>query len=160
MRWPFDDHEPSQVISALYANYTYRYCSRDVGGSTLVRMAPTQQAYLWRPEQGNPERRVKTRYNMALELSYCVLGGTRSGEAGKGRTVDVSSAALRFAADRPLAPGLGMEIVLDWPTLLDGRIPLQLIANGLAIRTQGSETVVKIERYVFKTRKTRPSDMQ
>jgi hypothetical protein len=45
-----------------------------------------------------------------------------------------------------------MEIVLDWPTLLDGRRPLQLIANRLVIRTHGSDTVVKIERYVFKTR--------
>jgi len=118
-------------------------------------MAPAQQSYLWHPKQGNPERRVKTRYNLVLELSYCVLGGTRSGEAGSGRTADVSSAALRFTAERPLANGLGMEIVVDWPTLLDGRVPLQLIATGLVIRTHGTDTVVKIERYVFKTRKTR-----
>jgi hypothetical protein len=118
-------------------------------------MAPTQQARLWRPEQGNPERRVKTRYKLALELSYCVVGGARSREVGKGRTIDLSSAALRFAAERPLATGLCMEIVVDWPTLLDGRIPLQLIASGLVVRTHGTDTVVKIERYVFKTRKTR-----
>jgi hypothetical protein len=67
----------------------------------------------------------------------------------------VSSAALRFAAERPLANGLGMEIVIDWPTLLDGRVPLQLIATGLIVRTHGADTVVKIERYVFRTRKAR-----
>jgi hypothetical protein len=144
-----------QVISAPYVNYPYRYCLRDSTSFTLGRMAPTQQAHSWNLERGNPERRVKTRYNLALEVSYCVLGGARSGEAGTGRTVDVSSAALRFAAERPLANGLGMEIVVDWPTLLDGRVPLKLIATGLVIRTHGTETVVKIERYVFKTRKTR-----
>jgi hypothetical protein len=123
-------------------------------------MASAQAARLWRPEQGNPERRVKTRYNLALELSYCVRGGARSGEAGKGRTVDVSSAALRFAAERQLAAGQGIEIVVNWPTLLDGRIPLQLIATGLVIRTHGTDTVVKFDHYVFKTRKTRPSEWQ
>ena len=61
--------------------------------------------------------------------------------------VDLSSAALRFAAERPLATGLCMEIVVAWPTLLEGRIPLQLIASGLVVRTQGTDTVVTIERY-------------
>jgi c-di-GMP-binding flagellar brake protein YcgR len=118
-------------------------------------MAPTQQAQACQSKYKFAERRVKTRYDLALELSYCVLGGTRSGEAGRGRTIDVSSAALRFAAERPLGNGLGMEIVVDWPTLLDGRVPLQLIATGLVVRTHGTDTVVKIERYVFKTRKAR-----
>jgi hypothetical protein len=118
-------------------------------------MAPTQRANVCDANYGTAERRVKTRYDLSLELSYSVLGGRRSGEVGKGRTVDVSSAAIRFAAERPLANGLGMEIVVEWPTLLDGRVPLQLIATGLVIRTQGAETVVKIERYVFKTRKAR-----
>jgi len=118
-------------------------------------MAPTQRANVCDPKYATAERRVKTRYGLSLELSYCVLGGARSGEGGKGRSVDVSSAAIRFAAERPLANGLGMEIVVEWPTLLDGRVPLQLIATGLVIRTHGREVVVKIERYVFKTRKAR-----
>ena len=118
-------------------------------------MAPTQQTHVSHPKFGTAERRVKTRYNLVLELSYCVLGGARSGEAGRSRTVDVSSAALRFTAERPLANGLGMEIVIDWPTMLDGRVPLQLIATGIIVRTHGADTVVKIERYLFKTRKAR-----
>ena len=118
-------------------------------------MAPTQQPQVCQSKYEFAERRVKTRYNLTMNLSYCVLGGTRSGEAGRGRTIDVSSAALRFAAERPLGNGVGMEIVVDWPTLLDGRVPLQLIATGLVVRTDGTETVVKIERYVFKTRKAR-----
>jgi hypothetical protein len=122
-------------------------------------MAPTQQVRLWRPEQGNPERRVKTRYNLALNLSYCIRGGTRTGEAGTGRTIDVSSAAIRFVAEHPFPTGMYMELFVDWPTLLDGRVPLQLIATGLVIRTNGTDTVVKIERYLFKTRKTRPTDV-
>jgi len=72
----------------------------------------------------------------------------------------MSSAALRFSAERPLANGLVMEIVIDWPTLLDGRIPLQMIPSVLVVRTHGTDTLVKIERYVFKTRKPRPSDVQ
>ena len=119
-------------------------------------MAPSQEAQSWRPEQTNPERRLKSRYNLALELSYCVIGGSRCGEAGRGRTLDVSSAALRFAAERPLTAGGWMEIVVEWPTLLDGRIPLQLIATGVVVRTRGTETVVKIEHYMFKTRKKTP----
>jgi hypothetical protein len=123
-------------------------------------MAPSQEARPSRPKQGNPERRLKTRYNLSLDLSYCVIGGSRSGEAGRGRTLDLSSMALRFRAERPLAAGVPMEIVVDWPTLLDGRIPLQWIATGLVIRTLGTDTVVKIEHYMFKTRKKRLNDVQ
>ena len=108
------------------------------------------------PGACNEERRLHTRYKIALELTYLILSGSRRGELGKARTIDVSSVGVRFAAERPLAPGLSVELAVDWPTLLDGRVPLQLIADGSVLRVDGYDAVVKVERHVFKTRKAAP----
>jgi hypothetical protein len=43
---------------------------------------------------------------------------------------------------------------VNWPSLLDECIPLQLIATGTVVRTCGNETVVVFREYAFKTRRT------
>ena len=73
-------------------------------------------------------------------------------EIGSGQTIDVSSSGLRFTADRPLNPGLKLELFLDWPLMLDSDVELQLIASGVVVRTDGCETVLRIQRHNFKTR--------
>ena len=45
-----------------------------------------------------------------------------------------------------------VEMLLDWPCLLDGRIPLQLFAAGRVIRRGTSDFVATIERYEFRTK--------
>src|SRR4051794_21337696 len=102
-----------------------------------------------------PERRMNTRYPLALEMSYSVVSGARQGETGASRTVDISSSGLRFMAAHPLALGLQVEVAITWPFPLDGCIPLQLMANGLVVRSCGNETAVTLREPSFKTRRSR-----
>jgi hypothetical protein len=65
---------------------------------------------------------------------------------------------VRFAGEIPLEVGLTVEFVIGWPALLDGYIRLQLRGIGTVVRTNGNETVVKIEKHVFKTRRVPASE--
>jgi hypothetical protein len=106
---------------------------------------------------GAPEPRAAAEYevsSLALELFYSVRDGIRRDERGTGQVVDVGSSGARFVADRNLAVGRSVEIAIDWPMRLDGSIPLRLIATGVVIRTCGTETAMKFDRHVFKTRRT------
>ena len=77
-------------------------------------------------ERPSSERRVQTRYAIALDLSYAGLDLHWQDETGTGQTIDISSSALRFRAARPLAVGVRVEVAIDWPPRLHGTIPLQL----------------------------------
>jgi hypothetical protein len=60
---------------------------------------------------------------------------------------------MRFTADRPLSVGKKLDLFVDWPVLLDGAVPLQLVASGVVVRTAGVVTAVLIKRYEFRTRR-------
>ena len=47
-------------------------------------------------------------------------------ESGTGRTLDLSSGGILFDAGRPLTPGMGVEISIAWPALLNDVAPMQL----------------------------------
>src|SRR5215204_2761749 len=89
------------------------------------------------PEGQSSERRINKRYAVKLDMSYSVLGCNPRDETGTSQAIDLSSSGLRFLAERPLAPGLQVDVVINWPALLDGRIPLQLITTGVVVRTSG-----------------------
>jgi hypothetical protein len=74
-------------------------------------------------------------------------------ETGCGRTIDLSSSGLRFAAQRPLEPGLRLDVAIEWPVLLDGGVHLQLIAAGVVVWSQGAETALRIQRHELRTRR-------
>jgi PilZ domain len=97
---------------------------------------------------------MHTRYPLALEMSYSVLDGARMGERRASQTIDLSSSGVRFIAADPLALRTRVEIAINWPTLLEGRIALQLIAAGVVVRSSGRETAVRLEEHAFKTRRT------
>ena len=73
-------------------------------------------------------------------------------ETREGRTIDISSSGLRFAVAGPLEPELRLDIAIDWPALLDGRIQLQLVVAGTVVWSSGSETAMRILRHDFKIR--------
>jgi hypothetical protein len=77
---------------------------------------------------------------------------------GIGATLDFSSSGLSFRSDVPLSPGCRLELNVEWPVDLDGRVPMKLMATGKVTRTQGLVVCVEIEKTEFRTagRKTRP----
>jgi hypothetical protein len=73
-------------------------------------------------------------------------------DSGVGRTIECSSAALRFLGERPIEAGLKLELAVRWPLMLEGGVPLKLVVSGEAIRSNGRETAIRIVAYEFRTR--------
>ena len=67
----------------------------------------------------------------------------------------LSSSGLRFATQGPLEPGLKLDVAINWPVLLDGRVQLQLIVTGVVVWSSGTETALQIQRHDFRTRSVR-----
>jgi hypothetical protein len=103
------------------------------------------------PNFSGPERRGSVRLPLALEV-HCVSHRLGKVETGEGKTIDISSSGLRFAAPGPLERELRLDIAIDWPVLLDGRVQLQLIVAGTVVWSSGTETAMRILRHEFKTR--------
>jgi len=87
-----------------------------------------------------------------MELRYNVVDRLKPLQAGSGRIVNFSSSGLRFVADKLLQPGVGIELAVNWPSVLDGGVRLQLIASGTVVWTSGTEAAVQIHRHEFRTR--------
>lgn len=94
------------------------------------------------------ERRGSARYPLALEIRYSVARG----ETGAGQIIDISRTGLRFAAQGHHERGRRLEIAINWPVLLEGRVPLQLTVAGKVVWSSRTEVAVQIYRHSFKTR--------
>jgi len=100
------------------------------------------------------ERRSKARYPVELNVRYRTLA---NGPAltGIGRTLNASSQGLLIASDQQrVQHGNHLLVSLEWPSMLDGTTPLQLIAVCRVIRCQSEVFAVRLERYQFRTRKS------
>ena len=100
------------------------------------------------------ERRSKARYPVELNVRYRTLA---NGPAltGIGRTLNASSQGLLIASDQQrVQHGNHLLVSLEWPSMLDGTTPLQLIAGCRVIRCQSEVFAVRLERYQFRTRKS------
>ncbi len=104
------------------------------------------------PEVASPGRRASTRFPLAIEVRYALMGRREQRKTGSGQTIDLSSSGLSFTADRPLLTGQKLEVAIDWPVLLGGSVPLQLVMSGVVVRTSGTTTALKAQRHEFKTR--------
>lgn len=98
------------------------------------------------------ERRASVRYPLNLDVRYTVSQPSAPVEMGVGRSIDLSSSGLRFTTDRVLLPGQTLEVYIDWPAQLQGRVRLQLVAWGVVVRTNGTEIALRLERPEFRTR--------
>jgi hypothetical protein len=97
------------------------------------------------------ERRSCARFPLNLEIQYSVSHGSFR-ETGSGRIIDIGRSGLRFAASEPQVRGHRLEVAINWPVLLDGRVPLQLIVIGPVVWSSATETAMRIRRHTFKTR--------
>jgi hypothetical protein len=68
-----------------------------------------------------------------------------------GRTVNISSGGLLVEADQRTQVGAKVELNIEWPSLLDGSIPLQLVAVGRVVRCLESGFALAFKEYQFRT---------
>jgi hypothetical protein len=92
------------------------------------------------------------RYPIVAELYYKVSRKHAEVEAGRGRTVNISSSGILIETDSALPVGLRVELSIAWPARLHNVTPLQLCVKARTIRTEGCRTALKIFRHEFRTR--------
>jgi hypothetical protein len=101
------------------------------------------------------ERRLRARYPVGLAARYRTLDQTDE-LAGVGITVNMSSSSLLVACHHDIPLGTQMEVLMNWPSLLESTIPLQLVTSGRVVRTEPSRFVIEFARYQFRTMRSRP----
>jgi hypothetical protein len=94
-----------------------------------------------------PSRRRHTRYPIIAQAQYII-----NGERGPALTTDISSGGVFLKTDTPLPVGKHIEVLIDWPALLDQRCPLRLVVLGEVLRSDLAGTAVGITRYEFRVR--------
>jgi hypothetical protein len=105
------------------------------------------------------ERRLKFRYPLDLNVRFRPLSGPIF--SGAGRAVNVSSGGVLIVSEpvvseqvvSPHVIGVGarVEMSIEWPSLLDGRIPLQLFAVARVVRYRTSNFAAVFEWHQFRT---------
>ena len=100
----------------------------------------------------NIERRFKARYPLELNVRYQSFG--KSGViSGEGRTVNLSSSGVLVASSDKMSDGMRLKLTIEWPSLLNGTTPLQLVTFGRVVRCDNSSFAVALEHYQFRTMK-------
>ena len=103
------------------------------------------------------ERRVKSRYPLELNVRYQTLEPSGL-VAGVGQTVNLSSNGLHLACASEISEGTRIKIFIEWPSLLNGTTPLQLITVGTVVRRTPVGISITFESYQFRTMgRTRPA---
>ena len=102
---------------------------------------------------GSFERRLKARFPLRLGVRYRELSGHQT-VTGVGRTINMSSRGLLIASEEAqLHTGARLQLTLDWPFLLHGITPLQLIVACRVTRSEPEAFAVSVEQYLFRTKK-------
>lgn len=98
------------------------------------------------------ERRSKVRFPLELPVTYRTLGrGSRC--SGEGRVANMSKNGVLVSAQHQITVGVRMELRIEWPSLLYGRVPVCLVTRGQVVRCDTSSFAVLMTRYQFRTAK-------
>ena len=86
------------------------------------------------------------------EVRYSVLGGKHKvKQVGSGKTLNMSGRGVLFTTESTLVEGELVELAVSWPALLNGVLPLKLVAQGRLVRIEEKRAAIVIEKYEFKT---------
>ena len=96
------------------------------------------------------ERRAKKRFPIVTAVQYKVTNGRGEPKSGIGKTVNVSSVGVLFAAPEALRSGKQIELSISWPSRLDGKLALQLVVWGRITRCRGAYAAVGIDKHEFR----------
>ena len=69
----------------------------------------------------------------------------------------MSSNGLLVASAAGVNVGAELELLIKWPWSLDGKVPLQLAATAVVVRSTPSNFAVALRSYQFKTMKQKPA---
>ncbi len=104
------------------------------------------------------DRRFKSRYPLDTNVRFRSLAPTAL-LTSEGRAVNMSSDGVLVVSEQPLSEhefevGAHVEIRIEWPSLLNGTVPLQLLATGWIVRRNSDSFAATFERCQFRTMKS------
>jgi hypothetical protein len=110
-------------------------------------------------ELNGTERRSKVRYPIRLSVRYRGLGRL-GGVVGVGQTLDLSSSGI-LVESRQQKVGVGsrLEVSVNWPIMLEGTSPLQVVVRGRVVRSEMFRFAVSFQVYQFRTMKRGPGSV-
>ena len=108
-------------------------------------------------EKRRVDQRVNRRYPISLEIEYKVLRKGRVERLGLGRTLNVSSGGVLFQATDELPAGSSVELLMQWPFLLEGVCPLKLVIHGSVVRSDSKGVAILNKHHEFRTAGARSS---
>ena len=100
-------------------------------------------------EQNN--RRHSDRFPIEREVRFKILNKRGGGDAGEGKTVNISSSGVLFTSEQLLLPGRRMELSISWPAQLNNQCALKVIARGRVVRFEQGLAAIEILQYEFRT---------
>jgi PilZ domain-containing protein len=62
----------------------------------------------------------------------------------------MSSGGAMVVSEHEMPAGARVEVSIAWPSLLEGKIPLQLVTLGRVMRCAGVRFAVSFDRYQFR----------
>jgi len=95
------------------------------------------------------ERRGSIRFPLELDLSYRL--NPRSVEWISGKTVNISSSGILIEAVPLPIRGSVVQMALQWPQMLDNRVPLQLVVRGKVVRSGAGRAAMMFQRFEVRT---------
>src|SRR5450755_2218580 len=98
------------------------------------------------------ERRSKVRFPLELRVRYRSLA-RRCPAEGTGTVMNMSRSGVLVSSQHDISEGVRIELNIEWPSLLDGRVPLQVVTTGRVVRCEPSRFAVVLARYQFRTSK-------
>ncbi|MDR3719364.1 MAG: PilZ domain-containing protein [Bryobacteraceae bacterium] len=97
------------------------------------------------------DRRQSIRFPIKSPLRWVVLNRKAGPLSGSGETLDFSSSGFAFRSDVALPLGCRLQLDVEWPAELDGRVPMKLVVIGKVVRVDGRVACVTIEKREFRT---------
>ena len=101
------------------------------------------------PQTVSIEQRSRVRFPLELQVRYQSLGRGRT-LTGVGWVVNISSDGVLVSCQHEVRKGTRMNLHIEWPSLLDGRIPLQLVVVGRVVRSGTCSFALVLVRYQFR----------
>lgn len=103
------------------------------------------------------EQRSHQRYPIELEVEYRLLSKGRSQPRGSGKTRNISSGGVLFEVLGSAPAGGSIEVMVNWPFLLEGVCPLRLVMRGRIVRCDGRGIAIQSTYHEFRTAGSRTS---
>lgn len=97
------------------------------------------------------ERRIKKRFGIQRELRFKSLKDGMILANGTGKTFNIGSGGVAFAAGQDLEPETYVELSISWPVLLDDTTPMRLIVFGRVLRSEEGLCACTVDKYEFRT---------